>query len=186
VVTRGCPDLADAIQFARPEAPEVARRHFRALVEDLRASGAKAPMRALVFGCTHYPFMRKAFESALAEMRADPAFAPFVADGFAFVDPAVETAAECRAVLAAEGLLANRKGPSTVEAFVSVPSAGLPKEALASDGGLADAYKYTRKPGRDVVDTKFVPLAVGLADRAQFDRIVGTLPAVKAHLKLGF
>ena len=184
VVTRGCPDLADAIQFGRPDAPDAARRHFRALVGRFRDSGVGVKLGALVFGCTHYPFMRAAFEAALAEMRADPAFSPYIADNFAFVDPAVETAAECRAALAADGLLAKRRGASKVSVFVSVPRAdGLPEGALAADGRFADAYKYSRKPGRDAVDTRFVPLSVGLVDRKGLDRLLESLPAVRRSLR---
>ena len=94
----------------------------------------------------------------------------------------VETAAECRAVLASEGLLANRSGESQVAAFVSVPCADLPAGRIGKDGTLEDGYKYSRKPGRDIVDTKFVPLDVGLSDRARFNRVIDPLPAVRKHL----
>lgn len=62
-------------------------------------------------------------------------------------------------------------------------SASLPRDRIGSDGTLEDGYKYSRKPGRDVVDTKFVPLAVGLRDREKFASLLGILPAVNAHLK---
>jgi len=182
VATLGCPDLADAIQRGRADAPAVARGFFRSLVGKFRASGAKKPMSVLVFGCTHYPLMRKAFEEALAEMQADPSFAQLLSREFSFVDPAIETAVECRAILAQEGLLANREGESKVDMFVSVPSSGLPAGFLDSSGGLADEYKYGRKAGRDFTDTKFVPLAAAPAERAAVFGAAKSLPAVNRAL----
>ena len=182
VVTRGCGNLADAIQFGRSEAAGIARRYFRELVVELESSGSTERLRAVIFGCTHYPFMRKAFETALQEMRADPKLSPYIDDAFSFVDPGVETAAECRAVLASEGLLANRSGESQVAAFVSVPCADLPAGRIGKDGTLEDGYKYSRKPGRDIVDTKFVPLDAGLSDRERFNRVIEPLPAVRRRL----
>lgn len=183
VVARGCHNLADSIQFAKPDAGDLVRRYMTELVDDLRRTGTGEKLRTVVFGCTHYPLARVHFDKALAELRADPVRGPYVSEDFRFVDPAVETAIECREILAAEKLLARRPGPSAVSMFVSVPSASLPPERIGPDGTLEDGYKYSRKPGRDVVDTKFVPLAEGLGDRGKFETLLNILPAVRAHLK---
>ena len=183
VVARGCVNLADSIQFCKPDAGAIVRRYFREIVEELRADGAKTPLRALVFGCTHYPLARRHFEAALAEIRADASLRPHVADDFTFVDPAAETARECRRTLAAEGLLARRAAPTKVSMFVSVPSAALDPKLIGADGTLEDGCKYARKPGRDVVDTKFVPVAVGLRDRDKFRSLLELLPSVRRSLK---
>jgi len=183
VVARGCADLADAIELGLPKGETIAHDCFVEIVEELRAANAKEPLRALIFGCTHYPFLQRVFDRTLAELRADPKFAPYVADDFMFVDPAVETAAECYASLAADGLLAHLKGPSSVAAYVSVPCASLEPSKVGKDGTLAFEYKYSRRPGRDVVDSKFVPLALGTVDRAPFYRLVQMLPAVRRYLE---
>lgn len=183
IVARGCENLANAIQFTMPETEAIVRRYFTELVSELKLTGAKEKLRALVFGCTHYPLARRHFDKVLHELRANPELAPCIDRDFCFVDPAVETAIECRQVLSAESLLAHRAGPSKVEMFVSVPSATLPLEKIGADGTLENGYKYSRKPGRDVVDTKFVPLAVGLGDHEKFRALLKILPAVNAHLK---
>jgi len=184
VVARGCANLADSIQFAKPDAAALVRKYFTELVDELRATGAPVKLRVVVFGCTHYPLARRHFEKALAELRVDPAYGPHIAADFSFVDPAEATAVECREVLASEGLLARRPGPSKVTMYVSVPSATLPPGRIGADGTLEDGYKYSRKPGRDVVDTKFVPLAVGLGDRDKFRSLLSILPAVSRHLSV--
>ena len=183
VVARGCANLADSIQFVKSDAEDLVRQYFTELVDDLRQTGATEKLRAVIFGCTHYPLARRHFEKVLSEIRTDPLRSSYLANEFTFVDPAVETAVECREILSSEGLLARREGPSDVEMFVSVPSASLSTGRIGADGTLEDGYKYMRKPGRDVVDTKFVPLAVGLRDRGKFASLLGILPAVNAHLK---
>ncbi len=184
VVARGCHNLANSIQFSKPDTEAIVRRYFVEIVNGLRLTKAKQKLRALVFGCTHYPLAMAHFEKVLSELRSDPQLGAYVADDFRFVDPAVETAIECREILAAENLLSRREGPSKVEMYVSVPSAALPPERVGADGTLEDGYKYSRKPGMDVVDTKFVPLAVGLKEKDKFVSLVDLLPSVRNHLNL--
>jgi len=181
-VALGCPHLADSIELGSPRVESLARGYFAALVESHRASGSRVPIRALILGCTHYPFVLHHFKAELDRLRKDEKYAGLLADDFKFVDPAIDTAVECRRILAAEGLLARREGPSSVSAYVSIPSASLPPDKVQANGTLADDYKYGRDPGRDVVDTKFVPIAKGTVDRDAFYRLVDMLPAVRGLL----
>ena len=182
-VALGCPHLADSIELGRPQVGTLARKYLADLMEAHRASGSKAPLRALILGCTHYPFVQRHFEDELSALRKDPKYAPLLAPDFRFIDPAVDTAIECRRLLAEDGLLANRAGESSVAAYVSIPSASLPPEKVQANGTLADDYKYGREPGRDVVDSKYVPIAKGTVDREAFYRLVDMLPAVSRHLR---
>ena len=181
-VARGCPHLADSIELGSPRVESLARGYFAELVEAHRASGSKAPLRALILGCTHYPFVLRYFEAELSALRQNPQYAPLLAADFKFIDPAVDTAIECRRLLAEDGLLAKRACGSEVAAYVSIPSASLPPDKVQANGTLADDYKYGRDPGRDVVDSKYVPIAKGTVDRESFYRLVDMLPAVKRHL----
>ena len=181
-VARGCPHLADSIELGSPRAESLARGYFAELVEAHRASGSKAPLRALILGCTHFPFVQRHLDAELSALRKDPKYAPLLAADFKFIDPAVDTAIECRRLLAADGLLAKRTCESYVAAYVSIPSASLPPQNVQANGLLADGYKYGRDPGRDVVDTKYVPIEKGTVDRESLYRLVDMLPAVKRHL----
>lgn len=182
VVAGGCPGLADAIELGDPRAESLSKGYFAQLVESHRAAGSKVPLKALILGCTHFPFVIHHFRSELDKLRKDPRYSDMLAADFKFIDPAVDTAVECRRLLAAEGLLAMRPGESEVAAYVSVPSLSLPTDKVQTNGTLANAYKYGRDPGRDVVDSKFVPIAKGVVDREAFDRLVEMMPAVKRHL----
>ncbi len=174
VPTQGCPGLADAIELGTSDADTLARDNLVSLVTKHRASGAKVPLKAVILGCTHYPFLMRTLEKTRAEL----------GESFIFIDPAIDTAEECfRALQAADMLAECPKGSTTIESYVSVPSADLSPECLAKDGTLATAYKYGREPGRDEVTTKFVTLKNGTVDRAALKRLVNLLPLTREQLK---
>ena len=154
VVNQGCAGLADAVESGSPAADSIARSNLVSLVEQYRASGKSAPIKAVILGCTHYPFVLGTLEKTVAELRAKGA--PFAAD-FRFVDPAFYTAAECHRILRESGRLAGVDGALNVDAFLSVANPTLPPECLTSDGQLTRAFKYGRDVGSDAVTTKPVP-----------------------------
>ena len=174
VFSQGCPGLADAIELGTADADQIARDNLRSLVAQYRKSGSAAPFKAVILGCTHYPFLMATLEKTRAELGMD----------FVFIDPAVDTAEECYRTLKAEGRLAE-SGPAAtkVDVFVSVPSAALPAECRAADGTLARDYKYGRDAGKDEVTTKFVPLANGTVDPVSLSRLVKLLPLTRAALQ---
>ena len=85
IFNQGCAGLADAVEAGSPSADAIARSNLVALVEQHRASGSAAPIRAVILGCTHYPFVLKTLNDTVAELRAKGA--PLAPD-FRFVDPA--------------------------------------------------------------------------------------------------
>ena len=155
VINQGCAGLADAVESGSPTADSIARSNLISLVERYRASGKTAPIRAVILGCTHYPFVLAPLEKPVAELRAKGA--PFAED-FRFVDPAFYTAAECHRILRESGRLTGSKGPTQVDAFLSVANPALPPECLTSDGQLTRQFKYGRNIGTETVTTKPVPL----------------------------
>ena len=147
VIGQGCAGLADAIECGSPAADAIAKSNLVALVERHRASAPSVPIKAVILGCTHFPF-------AVAELRAKGA--PLAAD-FRFVDPAFYTAAECHRLLRETGRLSTSAKPDASLAFLSVADPGLPSECLTADGQLTRAFKYGRNTGSCAVTTKPVP-----------------------------
>jgi len=174
VFSQGCPGLADAIELGTADAEQIARDNLVSLVGQYRRSGLKAPLRAVILGCTHYPFLMPTLERTRRELGMD----------FIFVDPAVDTAEECYQTLKAEGLLSGCGSDAPkVEMFVSIPSKALSAGCVAADGTLENGYKYGRRPGRDEVTTKFVRLKDGTVDRASLLRLVKLLPRSRSALE---
>lgn len=62
VTELGCPDLVPIVESGMAEHP-MAKAALKPYVEELLKEGAEA----IIFGCTHYPFLRKALLSNLAE-----------------------------------------------------------------------------------------------------------------------
>ena len=149
IENRGGIGLAEAVENDEPGMKDCARTNFVALVESYRARGGKVPMRAVILGCTHYPFVLSVFKETLQTLRADPKYRSLIADDLVFVDPAVYTAIQCFRALKADKLL-NRKGIGTprVKAFMSV----------GRYGPLSHAVKYGRSVGQQDIGTVIVPM----------------------------
>ena len=152
VVSRGGIGLAEAVENRDPGMRECARTNLVALVDSYRARRGKAPIRALILGCTHYPYVLGTFHQTFLRLKADPKYAPLIADDLKFIDPAHYTAIACYKALRGNQLLSEdgptRKGERRVNAFMSV----------GKDGPLADAVKYGRTYGTGDLGTKIVPL----------------------------
>ena len=152
VVSRGGIGLAEAVESRDPGMRECARTNLVALVDSYRARGGKAPIRALILGCTHYPYVLGTFHQTFLRLKMDPKYAPFIADDLKFIDPAHYTAIACYRSLRGSLLLSGdgptRKGERRVNAFISA----------GKDGPLSDAVKYGRTYGKGDLGTKIVPL----------------------------
>lgn len=152
VVSRGGIGLAEAVESRDPGMRECARTNLVALVDSYRVRGGKAPICALILGCTHYPYVLGTFHQTFLRLKMDPKYAPLIANDLKFIDPAHYTAIACYRALRGNQLLSEdgptRKGERRVNAFISA----------GKNGPLADAVKYGRTYGKDDHGTKIVPL----------------------------
>lgn len=152
VVSRGGIGLAEAVESRDPGMRECARTNLVALVDSYRVRGGKAPICALILGCTHYPYVLGTFHQTFLRLKMDPKYAPLIANDLKFIDPAHYTAIACYRALRGNQLLSEdgptRKGERRVNAFISA----------GKNGPLADAMKYGRTYGKDDLGTKIVPL----------------------------
>ena len=86
-----------SLQLNSPE--NYARYNLVSLLERHRQAGTGTPLRAIILGCTHYPFYLETLNETLAELkdyREDGRY-PYrdlIADEITFIDPAVYTAIE--------------------------------------------------------------------------------------------
>ena len=179
VVSQGCAGLADAVEAGSPSADIIAGSNLVSLVDRHMASGSKAPLRAIILGCTHYPFVIAALNRALADLRAKGAGVP---DDFRFVDPAVYVAAECYRLLRGMDRLSGTAKPGCSMAFLSVANPDLPPGRLTAEGHLARAYKYGRECGDKEVSTRPVPFTRATFGDDMFRNIGRLLPRTAAML----
>ena len=180
VISQGCAGLADAVEAGSPAADMIAASNLVALVKQHRDSGATVPIKAVILGCTHYPFVLDALNRTVAELRTKGA--P-LADDFRFVDPAFYTAAECHRLLREAGRLSVTTQREKSMAFLSVANPELPAECLTADGQLTRAFKYGRSVGSDAITTKPVPFTRARFGDAVFRNIGRLLPRTAALLE---
>ena len=168
-----------SLQLNSPE--NYARFCMVELLERHRKSGKSTPIRAIILGCTHYPFYQETLQQSLDELRdyredGRYPYRDLIADSVFFIDPAVYTAIECYQTLRADGNLAYRITPTRVDAYISVPSNLLPDEYLTKDGMLTYQYKYGRETGSEEQSTKQVPFSIQNVDENNLERIKERLP----------
>jgi len=178
VANRGGIGLAEAVENREPGMRDCARTNLVALVSAYRARGGKAPIKVLILGCTHYPYVLDVFKDTIATLKATPEYAPLIADDICFVDPAVYTAIACYQALRKDALLSTdgptKQGEKRVNAFLSV----------GKDGPLPDAVKYGRSVGCEDLGTKIVPLAEAGLSKDVIDGIGASFPDCKTSLGL--
>ena len=167
IINRGGIGLAEAVENDEPGMAECARTNFVAMVESYRLRGGKAPVRAVILGCTHYPFVLHVFKSTLSEMRKDGRYRALLADDLVFVDPAVYTAVQCYRTLKEDGTL-SAKGPGKprVKAFMSV----------GRGGPLSAEVKYGRPTGLKDIGTDIVPMTRKTMSEQAVKRLFELLP----------
>ena len=168
IVNRGGVGLAEAVENDDPGMNDCARTNFIAMVESYRSRGGRSPIRAVILGCTHYPFVLDVFRKTAAELKRDPEYASIVADDLVFVDPAVYTAVQCYRSLKKDGILSRRGvGSPRVKAFMSV----------GRNGPLSMEVKYGRDTGTKDIGTVVVPMTVKTMSREAVKRLRELLPA---------
>ena len=91
-----CPGLMECVERGELEGPQVT-----ALLRQLLGPWLSQPVKAVVLGCTHYPFLRKAIAALFPE-------------GTPLIDGNAGSVRQLRRRLEEEGLLSNRQEPGRV------------------------------------------------------------------------
>lgn len=170
------------LAFQLNNASNYARFNLVSLVERHRQSGINSPIRAIILGCTHYPFQLETLKQTIEELREyrEPdgnfPYKNLLADTITFIDPAVYTAIECYQTLRNDGNLAYRINEQKIEAYISVPSSTLSDDVLTPEGHLTYEFKYGREPGTEDVSTKQVPFSHTNIDANNMERVKTLLP----------
>jgi hypothetical protein len=169
-------------------AANYARFNLVSLIERHRLSGSTVPLKAVILGCTHYPFHLETMRKVVRELRNYRAggrypYRDLLPEDLVFIDPAHDTAVECYRLLREDGLLAG-EGPQAVDAFISVPAGEIDPRFLTPDGKLTYEFKYGRNPGDDPC-TKPVPFSRDNLDPENLERIRAMLPLSYALIAPG-
>ncbi|MFV1964249.1 MAG: hypothetical protein ACC628_02410 [Pirellulaceae bacterium] len=160
--------------------------HLVTLMEQIRGAGDAPPLRAIILGCTHFPFYEDEFHRELDRLRnyredGRDIYRPFMADEIELIDPAFFAARELYQSLAADKRLrarSARNGNRRGEFYLTVPCREKPSLKLDGTGWFTYDHKYRRKAGRVESDFRAVPLDGTNLEQSVLDRLQRQVPAV--------
>jgi glutamate racemase len=155
VFSQGCAGLADAVESGDYKAGEIAASNYKALMEKYSSDKSAGPMKAVILGCTHYPFVLTSLKREAGEM--------------IFVDPALATAEQCYRNLISKDNI-SKGGEMALTCYVSVPAKNLDNKYLDNKGNLTRECKYGRDLEDSTVWTQIVPYEVEQAKGNSFIR----------------
>jgi glutamate racemase len=156
--------IGDSLHVQLNSAENYARFHLVSLIEKYRSNGNTIPLKRIILGCTHYPYLLTTFNQVIDELRnytknGEYVYKNLIADDFEFIDPALFTAKECYEALRISNQLASTSEKGKVNAYISIPASDLPKDKLNEDGSLSYSFKYGREAGTENITTVFVPFS---------------------------
>jgi hypothetical protein len=175
--------------FQLNSAANYAKFHLVTLLEKHKASGAKVPLKHVILGCTHYPFLLNTLNETIEQLKnfrdkdGKLVYEGLIHPDFEFIDPAVFTALECYEALREDNNLALNTVEGAFEGYISVPAYGLPADCLDADGNLSYNFKYGREHATEDITTVFVPFSRRYLDEETLARIENMLPASYAKIK---
>jgi len=149
------------LQLNNPE--NYVKFHLVSLCERLQSMQDIKPLKTLILGCTHYPYLSEFIQESLGELynlkiNEEYVYRDVLCDSIILIDPAVNTAKEVYEYLLINKLLNNKGDINRSEFFISVPdglNSGIKTDSL---NWFTFDYKYGRDENH-FYDTKQVPVS---------------------------
>ena len=146
------------------DAENYVRFHLVSLMEKIRKSANPQPLKALILGCTHYPYLVNEINTVFKELRdyknqsGEYVYRHLLKDQVAIVDPSIYVAQELYAALQHDNLF-NTEGNmwSNSEFFISVPNLTNKSIQIDNQGKFTYEYKYGRNAGEIQEYVKVIP-----------------------------
>lgn len=175
-------DDCSAIQIN--DAENYVRYHLVSLLEKIRASKTKNKLKAIVLGCTHYPYLTTEINTVLQELydyKNDVetyVYRDFMAEKVQLIDPSANTAKELFEYLSAESLFNPNGNSASSEFYVSVPNKDNKSSQINNEGSFLYDYKYGRTAGEIQEYTKSVPFSRNTISDDILNRLNNKIPKI--------
>ena len=140
------------------------RYHVVSLLEKIRNTKNPQPLKAIVLGCTHYPYLTEEIRNILDELynyRKDGKYIyrNIMVEDIAIVDPAVNVADELYVYMKEKKLFNPSGNMMNSEFFISIPNIQNQNVQLDDYGRFSYDYKYGRREGEIQEYVKVVPFS---------------------------
>jgi glutamate racemase len=154
--------------------------HLVSLLEQIKAADKPSPLKAVILGCTHYPFYEDVFSDKLDRLynyreNGEYIYRDIMSPDIVMVDPAENTAHELFEFLRDHSLF-NSGEKRESRFFVSVPNLLNHNIELDTLGGFTYAYKYGREAGNIQEYVKRVPFSRKSVQPEVIQRIKEKMP----------
>jgi glutamate racemase len=154
-------DRCNTMQINSPE--NYVKYHLVSLCEQLRMMHVGKPLKTLILGCTHYPYLSAFIQKSLKELHqlkieGKYIYKDVLCDSVILIDPAINTAKEVYEYLASSKLLNKNGDINKSEFFMSVPDNLNVEIKTDSLKRFTYEYKYGRNENH-FYDTKQVPVS---------------------------
>lgn len=164
------------------------RYHLVSLCENLLEKKDAKPMKTLILGCTHYPYLSAYIQKTLKELynlkiNDEYIYRNILCDSVILIDPAVNTAKEIYEYLLDKRLFSKKGTLNESEFYISVPDNTNPEIKTDSLNWFIYDYKYGRNPG-NIYDTKQVPVSRLNTSSEIIQRLQQQTPSVFEMIKI--
>jgi len=160
------------------------RYHVVSLMERIKNSGTKNILKAVILGCTHFPYLLKEFKNTFNELynykdkKGKYVYRSFMAKKIKLIDPSVNTAKELYEYLGKEKLFNPNGSIDKSEFYISVPNKFNENNTLNKDHKFPYEYKYGRNVGEIQEYVKVVPFSRDNISDDTLDRLKLKIPNV--------
>lgn len=157
------------------------RYHVVSLLEKIRNAENPQPLKAIVLGCTHYPYLTKEIDGILDELYnykkdGEYIYREIMQENIAIVDPAVNLADELFVYMKEKNLFNPEGDIDNSEFYISIPNTTNPKVQLEENGRFPYQYKYGRKEGEIQEYVKVVPFSKNNISGEILERLKNSIP----------
>ena len=158
------------------------RYHTVSLLETIRRTEGAPKLKAIILGCTHFPYNTNELQAKLKELYdyqedGEYVYRPYMAEEIVLVDPAINTAKELFEHLTRESLL-NQSDMKLSEFYISVPNTSNANTQLEAPGIFSYDYKYSRNAGELQEYVKRAPFSRETIPADVLDRLAEKVPRV--------
>lgn len=174
-------DDCDIMQINSTE--NYVRYHLVSMMEKIRSSQNPQPLKVILLGCTHYPYLKSEMRKVIAELydfkdAKGYRYRDLMNEDIQIVDPADNVAIELYQFLAENDLLSEKGDFSKSEYYISVPNLSNSNVEVENNLNFTYEYKYGRTPSDIQEYVKVVPFSKQNIAEDTYHRLEASVPTV--------
>lgn len=180
------PDECSVLQLNSPE--NYVRYHLVSMMENLLNKENAQPLKALVLGCTHYPYLVKEIQAVFNELynykrEGKYRYRHVMAENIHLIDPSENVAKELYNYLQANDKMNENGDMNDSKFFISVPNLANENVELDVNGDFTFDFKYGRTAGQIQEYVRVVPFSRDNISKETLGRLEFMIPQTYQIIK---